>query len=69
MFASLLGVHRDNTTEELYLMHGTDFVRQRNRMVFQLNQVCEAAELALYRWRAADLEASGGLTDGVHGAF
>ena len=69
VFASLLGVHRENTTEELYLMHGTDFVRQRNRMVFQLNQVCEAAELALYRWRAADLEASSGLADGVHGAF
>ena len=52
VFSSLLGVHKDNTPRDRYLMSCTDFVRQRNRMVFQLDGVCEAIELQLYRWQA-----------------
>ena len=55
VFSSLLGVHRDNTPEEKYLMHCTDFVRQRNRMVFQLRQVCEIAKLQLYCWQRDEI--------------
>ena len=51
VFSSLLGVHRDNTPEDRYLMSQTDFIRQRNRMTGQLHEVCEAIELQLYRWQ------------------
>lgn len=50
-FSSLLGVHRDNTPEDRYLMSQTDFIRQRNRMTGQLHEICEAVELQLYRWQ------------------
>ena len=51
VFSSLLGVHRDNTPEDRYLMSQTDFIRQRNRMTGQLHEVCEAIELQMYRWQ------------------
>ena len=51
VFSSLLGVHRDNTPEDRYLMSQTDFIRQRNRMTGQLHEVCESIELQLYRWQ------------------
>ena len=51
VFSSLLGVHRDNTPEDRYLMSQTDFSRQRNRMTGQLHEICEAVELQLYRWQ------------------
>ena len=51
VFSSLLGVHRDNTPEDRYLMSQTDFIRQRNRMTGQLHEICEAVELQLYRWQ------------------
>lgn len=50
VFSSLLGVHADNTPPLRYLMSQTDFVRQRNRMIYQLQAVCDAIELQMYRW-------------------
>lgn len=60
VFASLLDAHKDNTPQIRWVMLQTDFIRQKNRMVYELKQICDAIELQLYRWNC-----SKGKGDGV----
>lgn len=50
-FTRVMGVTRENTSEDEYLFARTDFVRQRNRMVGQLAWVVEQIDYQLLKWR------------------
>ena len=51
-FRMALDVTPENTDEAAYLFLKTDFLRQRNRLMDEMEYICDEIELAHLRWNA-----------------
>lgn len=54
-----MGQTPENTTPDYYLALKTVFVRQKNRLIGQIDEVVERCENQLFRWAAAEKERKG----------
>ena len=46
-----MGVTPDNADEAAYLFIKTDFLRNRNRLIGEMDRLCDVIELQLLQWK------------------
>lgn len=51
IFNMMRGVTRENTSQENYLMYQTDFRRQCNRQVAEMQKIVEMIDMQIMRWK------------------